>query len=198
MCITVQLRTKRSQNRNRAHTRHLRSWCRFPRRDTCTLGTVAVSTSATVTLVVRRHRAPERSRIPPRFRAATIRMRQTTAPPPSCLSPLQPLTCRSRNPQMQRRSVLAARLATRSLRRTTVRPLPPQSLCLCPTPCRLVRRSFSAMPSQASCSGTATVVCSLGTLASGGAATVALVVTAPSTADLPRIADASRSMDSLR
>ena len=142
MCITVQLRTKRSQNRNRAHTRHLRSWCRFPRRDTCTLGTVAVSTSATVTLVVRRHRAPERSRIPPRFRAATIRMRQTTAPPPSCLSPLQPLTCRSRNPQMQRRSVLAARLATRSLRRTTVRPLPPHSLCLCPTPCRLVRRSF--------------------------------------------------------
>ena len=56
----------------------------------------------------------------------------------------------------------------------------------------------SAMPSQASCSGTATVVCSLGTLASGGAATVAPVVTAPSTADLPRIADASRSMDSLR
>ncbi|HUJ15401.1 MAG TPA: DUF11 domain-containing protein, partial [Thermoanaerobaculia bacterium] len=39
----------------------------------------------------------------------------------------------------------------------------------------------SATPSQGSCSGTSTVTCSLGTIASGGTATVSLVVTLPST-----------------
>jgi uncharacterized repeat protein (TIGR01451 family) len=39
----------------------------------------------------------------------------------------------------------------------------------------------SATPSQGSCSGTTTVTCSLGTIASGGSATIALTLTLPST-----------------
>ena len=39
----------------------------------------------------------------------------------------------------------------------------------------------SAVPSQGSCNGTATVVCELGSLASGASATIALTVLAPST-----------------
>jgi len=39
----------------------------------------------------------------------------------------------------------------------------------------------SATPSQGTCSGSATVTCSLGTIASGGSATIALLLTLPST-----------------
>lgn len=41
----------------------------------------------------------------------------------------------------------------------------------------------SATPTQGSCAGTTTVTCSLGTLASGGSATITLVVTVPTSGD---------------